>query len=237
MAFKVERGEYGADEAERAQMFADFIAGGTGMDGHRLVGVATTGIYCRSTCRVQSPPKPSNCSYFENAAAAEAAGYRPCLMCRPELMPGEKNVGASYEPAHQAADVLRANYSQPGDAASLLAARSIDAAQVGEAFTAQFGVSLDAYLQTQRLLGAKALLTDTRLPVGEVAHACGFASEDALASCMNAVYRFEPEALRRRRLGKAELSRPGVAFKLDYRAPYEFERLLEFFRYRTLAGV
>ena len=55
-------------------------------DGRLFVGVKTTGVYCRPVCRVRAP-KRSNCSYYGSAAAAQAAGYRPCLRCRPETAP------------------------------------------------------------------------------------------------------------------------------------------------------
>jgi AraC family transcriptional regulator of adaptative response / DNA-3-methyladenine glycosylase II len=56
-------------------------------DGRLYVGVSSTGIYCRPVCRTKAP-KEENCTFFTSAAAAQAAGYRPCLKCRPELAPG-----------------------------------------------------------------------------------------------------------------------------------------------------
>ena len=72
-------------------------------DGKLFAGVTSTGIYCRPVCRVRLP-KQANCRFFGNAAAAEQAGFRPCLRCRPELAPGWSLIDSSGSLAHAGAD-------------------------------------------------------------------------------------------------------------------------------------
>ena len=217
--------------------FAAFIDGGSALDGHAYVGVASTRIYCRPTCRVATAPKPGNCSYFETRAAAEAAGYRPCKLCRPENAPTVKNAGETFADVDRAAVVLRALYSRPGAAADVLAFAGIDADAIADAFEAAQGACADDYLLTFRLLGAKALLTDSRVPVADVARAVGFADEAQLREALRERYRFEPEDFRRRPVSAANAEKAGIAFYVGYRAPFDFEKLLAFFRYRQLNGV
>ena len=71
-----------ADSAYRAIVTHD-----ARFDGRLFVGVTSTGIYCRPVCRVRTPLR-RNCRFYANAPSAEAAGFRPCLRCRPELAPG-----------------------------------------------------------------------------------------------------------------------------------------------------
>ena len=74
-------------------------------DGHFFVAVSSTGIYCRPICTVRIP-KPENCSFYDSAVAAEAAGYRPCMKCRPELAPGNAAVGANERLSRSTAELI-----------------------------------------------------------------------------------------------------------------------------------
>src|SRR5438105_790482 len=74
-------------------------------DGRFFVAVSSTRIYCRPVCTVR-PPRRENCAYYPSAAAAEEAGYRPCLRCRPELAPGNASVDAVQRTAHAAANII-----------------------------------------------------------------------------------------------------------------------------------
>ena len=88
-------------------------------DGCFFVGVATTGIYCRPVCPVKTPRRQS-CSFFPSAAAAESAGFRPCLRCRPELAPGNSSIEAivdgalRLEPGGDVEETLKALMNLPG---------------------------------------------------------------------------------------------------------------------------
>jgi AraC family transcriptional regulator of adaptative response / DNA-3-methyladenine glycosylase II len=208
-------------------------------DGRFFTGVTSTGIYCRPVCKVRLP-KRENCRFFDLAAQAENAGFRPCLRCRPELAPqsGRWSIqDASATLAHQAAHLL----DEPeawGDAApsveKLSARMGVSDRHVRRIFEAQFGVSPLQYLQTRRLLSAKQLLTDTDLPMTQIALSSGFASVRRFNAAFVAHYKLNPTQLRR--AGSTTDGR-GITVKLGYRPPYDVAAMLEFARKRTLPTI
>ena len=150
------------------------IARDARFDGRLFVGVTSTGVYCRPICRVRTPLQ-RNCRFFETPAQAEAASFRPCLKCRPEIAPGAglpwSVMDASRTLARQAAQELNTQAAS-GEAASLaaLAAKlGVSDRHLRRIFAAEQGVTPMQYLQTRRLLLAKQLLTDSALPVAQVA--------------------------------------------------------------------
>ena len=139
-------------------------------DGRLFVGVTSTGVYCRPICRVRTPQR-RNCRFFETPAQAEAASFRPCLKCRPEIAPGAglpwSVMDASRTLARQAALELNAQAAS-GEAATLAAlARRLGVSDrhLRRIFLAEQGVTPMQYLQTRRLLLAKQLLIDSTMPV------------------------------------------------------------------------
>ena len=167
-------------------------------DGRLFVGVTSTGIYCRPVCRVRLPRR-ENCRFFANAALAEHHGFRPCLRCRPELAPGLSLTDSSDVLADQAARFLT-QAAHAGEAPSLpaIAARlGVTDRHMRRIFARRHGVTPLAYLGTQRLLLAKQLLTDTTMPVTEVALASGFGSLRRFQAAFAQHYRLTPGALRR----------------------------------------
>ena len=207
-------------------------------DGRFFVAVSSTGIYCRPVCRVRLP-KPQNCRFFEHAAQAEAAGYRPCLRCRPELAPRAPAWSlhdASALLAQQAAGLFDQPEAWDDDTPSVSAVASrigISARHLHRIFDAQFGVAPLQYLQTRRLLTAKQLLTDSALPVAQVARLSGFASVRRFNAVFAAQYRLQPTALRR----SGAAAEPGLTLRLAYRPPYDVDALLAFFAQRQIVGV
>ena len=204
-------------------------------DGHFFVGVSSTGIYCRPICRVRLP-RQENCSFHSSAAAAEAAGYRPCLRCRPELAPGFAATEASVRLARTAASLIEDGAGNAG--IDGLAARiGVSPRHLRRIFVDEFGVSPVQYAQTQRLLLAKRLLTDTVLPVADVAFASGFASVRRMNALFLERYSFSPGHLRKQ--GEPGISAAGdaITLLLPYRPPYDFGALLEFLSARTVPGV
>ncbi len=210
-------------------------------DGRFFTGVTSTGIYCRPVCRVRTP-KRDNCRFFQLAAQAESAGFRPCLRCRPELAPG---AGAwSIEDAGRILAGQAARWlDEPeawGDApptVDRLAARlGVSDRHVRRIFEAHMGVSPLQYLQTRRLLTAKQLLTDTPLPVTQVALISGFASVRRFNAAFLAHYRLSPTQLRR--TGPTATAMPhSTTVRFGYRPPYDVAAMLAFFRQRQLDGV
>jgi AraC family transcriptional regulator of adaptative response / DNA-3-methyladenine glycosylase II len=168
-------------------------------DGRLFVGVTSTGIYCRPVCRVR-PPRRENCRFFPHAALAEVAGFRPCLRCRPELAPGLSLTDSSEVLAHQAARWLTqaVHAGQSVELPHLAARLGVTDRHLRRIFQRSHGVTPMAWLSTQRLLLAKQLLTDTTMPVTDVALAAGFGSLRRFQAAFTAQYRLNPSALRRR---------------------------------------
>jgi len=205
-------------------------------DGHFYVGVTSTGIYCRPICRVRTP-KLANCRFFASAAQAEAAAFRPCLKCRPELAPRSAFTAmeASELLAHEAARLIEAGE----DSMAAVAARlGITDRHLRRIFAAVHGVAPLQYLQTRRLLLAKQLLTDSALPVAEVALAAGFASLRRFNAAFVEHYRLQPTALRRQgREGAPIQAEASPALRLVWRGPYDVDGLLRFLAARAVQGV
>jgi AraC family transcriptional regulator, regulatory protein of adaptative response / DNA-3-methyladenine glycosylase II len=203
-------------------------------DGRFFVGVATTRIYCRPVCTARTPLR-EHCRYFPSAAAAEAGGFRPCLRCRPELAPGFATVDANRRLAQSAAGLIEDGRLADARLPDIAEVLGVTDRHLRRVFQDEFGVSPIAYAQTQRLLLAKRLLTDTTLPVLDVAMASGFASLRRFNHLFRTRYRLTPAELRR----KAPAREPGdrLAFEIAYRPPYDWEAMLAFLERRAIAGV
>lgn len=209
-------------------------------DGLFFLGVSSTGIYCRPVCRVRLPKLP-NCHFFGTAMQAEAAGFRPCLRCRPELAPAQRwwsTTDALAVLAQAAAQRLDAALSQRRPAPSMTAL----AAQLGvsdrhlrRVFEQHWQVSPLQYLQTRRLLRAKQWLQDSTLPVTQVAQASGFGSVRGMNAAFAQHYRLTPRQLRPP-LKRSKAQEPALQLSLAYRPPCQHEALWQFFQDRSLSG-
>lgn len=225
-------------------------------DGRFFTGVTSTGIYCRPVCRVRTPRR-ENCLFFALAAQAELAGFRPCLRCRPELAPAGASDAAvpwstqdaSLILAQQAAKLLDEPALWSGDnedggtpsMADVAARLGVSERHLRRIFETHWGVSPLQYLQTRRLLMAKRLLTDTQLPVAQVALLSGFASVRRFNASFVEHYRLQPRQLRQQRDadGAAHAAEPteAIVLKASYRPPYDVAAMLGFFATRQIAGV
>jgi len=219
---------------EHGAHYAALVARDSRFDGRFYVGVTSTGIYCRPVCRVRTP-KAANCRFFANAAAAEAAGFRPCLRCRPELAPGQAGIDSASRLAWAAAQRIEAGQLDEAGLEGLAARLGITDRHLRRIFADTFGVTPIAYAQTQRLLMAKRLLADTALPVTEVALAAGFGSLRRFNTLFQSHYGLTPTELRRASApaGAGE----GLRFELGFRPPFDWPRLLGFLAGRCVAGV
>ena len=204
-------------------------------DGRLFVGVTSTGIYCRPVCRVRTPRR-ENCRFFASRALAEAAAFRPCLKCRPEISPGLSQMDSSRSLADSAALMLEETVHD-GSASSLPAIADrlgVTDRHLRRIFQAAHGVAPRDYLATQRLLLAKQLLTDTALPVTQVALASGFESLRRFNAAFAERYRLNPTQLRRQGADPATADKP---LRLAWRPPYDVQALLGFFARRQVQGV
>lgn len=222
---------------DRAQCYPALLARDARFDGHWFVGVTSTGIYCRPVCRVRTP-RQENCRFFASAAQAEAARFRPCLKCRPEMAPAAplrwSVMDASRTLARQAAALLEAGESESVE--DLARRLGISDRHLRRIFAAEHGVSPLQYLQTRRLLLAKQLLADSALPITEVAAAAGFRSLRRFNAAFVEQYRLQPSALRRGAPPVATACGE-PALRLAYRPPYAVQALLEFLSARAIPGI
>ena len=215
-------------------------------DGRLFVGVTSTGIYCRPICRVRTPLQ-KNCRFFSSPAQAEAAAFRPCMKCRPEIAPGPGHawsvMDASRTLARQAAVALDSETAE-GESTGVVALAGrlgVSDRHLRRIFLAEHGVTPLQYVQTRRLLLAKHLLTDTRLPVAQVALTSGFRSLRRFNAAFAASYRMNPARLRKTAAavfaGSSPLDEAAVTVTLGYRTPYDVGALLRFLAQRAIPGI
>ena len=207
-------------------------------DGRFFVAVSSTRIYCRPVCTVK-PPKRENCRFFPSAAAAESGGYRPCLRCRPELAPGNASVDATSRLAQAAASMMEDRTLDQEGLDTIASSLGITDRHLRRAFGAEFGVSPVEFAQTQKLLLAKRLLTDTALPVTEVAFASGFGSVRRFNALFKQRYRLRPGQLRGPLRGGTPLAAAAdvLKFELSFRPPFDWSAVSAFLGVRSIAGV
>ena len=222
-------------EEERRGMYAAFKAKDTRFDGRFFVGISSTGIYCRPVCRARMP-KAENCTYYQTAAAAEQDGYRPCLLCRPELAPGAAATDATASLSRRAARLLEEGCGSGQSLEEMAERLGCTGRHLRRAFAEEYHVSPVQYLQTCRLLLAKGLLTDTDLSVLEVAMAAGFGSVRRFNGLFKKQYRLSPTALRRQAGGERK-PQDDITLAVGYRPPYLWEEMLSFFASRAISGV
>jgi AraC family transcriptional regulator of adaptative response / DNA-3-methyladenine glycosylase II len=208
-------------------------------DGVFYVGVTSTSIYCRPICPVKAP-REANCRFFDTPQEAEHAGFRPCLRCRPELAPGS----APVDDAERIAELMvqRLEEGSFDDKAGLEAIAEqfeLSSRQIRRIVHQQLGVPPIQLLLTRRLLLAKQLLTETALPITEVAFASGFASLRRFNDAFNGRYGMAPTRLRKKATADpAALSDNQTStLQLSYRPPYDWTGVLAFLSVRALKGV
>jgi len=208
-------------------------------DGLFYVGVTSTGIYCRPICPARTP-KAQNCRFFGSAEAAEKARFRPCLRCRPEIAPGLAPVDEARRIASLLVQRIDEGAVDEGTSVEDIAAQfGLSSRQLRRIVQQELGVSPIELLQTRRLLLAKQLLTDTSLPVTDIAFASGFSSLRRFNDAFLQRYRLPPSRLRRQ---AADPSGPRTEtgtsrLLLGYRAPYDWDGLLAFLAKRCLVDV
>jgi len=213
-------------------------------DGVFFVGVTSTGVYCRPVCPSRTP-KAANCRFFSSAEAAEGASFRPCLRCRPELAPGNAPVDDARRIATLVAQRIEEGMLDDGARLDKVAERfGWSARQIRRLVHNELGVSPMELVLTRRLLLAKQLLTETTLPVINVAYASGFSSVRRFNDAFSRRYRMPPTRLRRAaadrapRLGAAESARDDAfTLQLSYRPPFDWTGMIEFLGARAIRGV
>ena len=206
-------------------------------DGLIFVGVSSTGIYCRPICPARTP-KLENCTYFGSAAAAQDAGYRPCLRCRPEIAPDLASWRGTSNTVSRALALIAEGALDGGEnSVGRLADRlGLGERQLRRLFLQHLGASPVSVAQTRRVLFAKQLIHDTQMPMTEVAMAAGFGSLRRFNETFHELFRRPPSALRRKNAARVE-EQKDVVLRLRYRPPYDWESMLNFLRTRAIPGM
>lgn len=204
------------------------------LDGKFFVGVSSTGIYCRPVCHAKMP-KFENCTFFKTAAEAEKAGYRPCLVCRPELAPGN-GYDSRANLAARVAAYIEENCSSGMSVPEIAESFGYSERQLRRIFSEEFNVSPVEYIQTCRLLLAKKLLTETELTVTDAAMTAGFGSIRQFNDVFMKKYKMTPAELKKqkRRTKNCDMN---IKIGIGYRPPYRWNEILEFLGQRAIAGV
>ena len=200
-------------------------------DGRFFVGVASTHVYCRPICPAR-PPKRENMRFYTSAAAAEGAGFRPCLRCRPERAPGLASVDAVSRLVGAAIAGIEEHALSSAKVGELAASLGVSDRHLRRVTESELGVSPIELAQTQRLLMAKRLLGETHLSQTEIAFASGFGSVRRFNALFKSRYGLSPRALR----GNAN-ALEGLHCRLEFRPPIAWSRLLDYLARRAIPGV
>ncbi len=216
------------EQARGQQYYKALCARDQRFDGVFFTGVLTTGIYCRPVCGVKTP-RAASCRFFHSAAAAEHAGFRPCLRCRPELAPYALQQNLAHRIWHQIAEGALNQQSLEAYAAKA----GLSSRQIRRVLLQEFGVSPVELAQTQRLLFAKKLLQETSMPVTDIAFAAGFGSLRRLNALFAERYQMTPGSVRRARQHHPEC----IVLRLAYRPPYDWEAVIRYLAFRAIPGV
>ena len=221
------------DACDRARLARD-----PRFDGLFFIGVKSTGIYCRPICPAPSP-RPENIVYYPSAAAAAAAGLRPCLRCRPETAPGTPAWNGTSATVARAMHLIRQGALDGGSVEDLAARLGVGARHLRRLFRQHIGATPKAIADNQRLLFAKRLVVETNMPITQAAFAAGYGSlrrfNAAFLKCVGRT----PSQLRTNRPQASHHPESGFSctLKLSYRPPYDWDRMLDFFQGRAIPGV
>ncbi|WP_309836714.1 AlkA N-terminal domain-containing protein [Pantoea sp. SORGH_AS_0659] len=207
-------------------------------DGLFFVGVTSTGIYCRPICPVKAPMQ-KNCLFFSSAEAAEKAHFRPCLRCRPELAPGSAPVDSHHRIADRLIRRIEEGLLEEQETLADIASEfALSERQLRRVVQQELGVSPLELRQTRRMLLAKQLLTETSLPVTEIAYASGFRSLRRFNDVFQARYRMTPSRLRKQNQPDAvKTTQESAELRLSYRPPYDWDAMLDFLQQRVMKEV
>src|SRR5262245_55886898 len=240
MARNVDAIQYGEGmHHDHRRLYDALTARDSRFDGVFFVGVTSNGIYCRPICRVKTP-KARNCRFFDTAQQAEHAGFRPCLRCRPELAPGSAPVDDAQRIAQLIVRRLEDGRLDEETGLEAIADQfELSSRQIRRIIRSELGVSPIQLLLTRRLLLAKQLLTETALPVTEIAFASGFSSVRRFNDAFLSRYRMPPSRLRKKATDGADAiaASQTSTLQLAYRPPYDWNSVLTFLAARALTGI
>ncbi len=212
-------------------------AGDPRFDGWVIVGVTSTGIYCRPSCPARTP-KRENVRFFATAAAAQAAGLRACKRCRPDASPGSPEWDHRADLVGRAMRLIADGVVDREGVGGLAGRLGYSERHVHRELTAVVGAGPLALARAQRAQTARILLETTELPIIDVAFAAGFQSVRQFNATVREVFALAPRELRARHRRPGALPGDGaVVLRLPHRAPLDAHGLLAFLAARAVSGV
>ncbi|MFT4798791.1 MAG: AraC family transcriptional regulator of adaptative response / DNA-3-methyladenine glycosylase II [Candidatus Azotimanducaceae bacterium] len=203
-------------------------------DGRFFVGVTTTGIYCRPICPVKLP-LARNVTFYQTAAGAAEAGFRPCLRCRPESSPGTPAWMGTSATVKRALRLISEGALDESSIDDLSDRLGVTSRHLARLFAKHLGASPISVAQTRRLHFAKKLLDETALKMTDIALSSGYSSVRRFNDHIKQVYDRTPSELRRRAVSPTELG--AFSLKLGCRQPFDFKSVLSFLAVRAIPGV
>ncbi len=206
-------------------------------DGLFYIAVKTTRIYCRPICTV-SPPLSKNVQFFRTAVAAAEAGYRPCLRCRPECVPGSPAWNGTSTTVSRALRLIETGELDKIGVEDLASKLGMGSRQLSRLFKQHLGVSPLAVAKTRRLHFAKRLIDDSNLDMAQIAFAAGYGSVRSFNDVFKKIYQRTPGQLRKFRHHKGiESKSKGFSLVIPVRQPFDWASLIDFLSMRATPGV
>jgi len=204
-------------------------------DGKFFTGVLTTGIFCRPICPARTPKK-QNCQFYPTAAAAMDAGLRPCLRCRPEAAPGSPAWNGVATTVARALRLIDDGVLDEMGVHGLAERLGVSTRHLSRLFAEHLGASPFSVARSQRILLAKKLISETDLPLSQIAIHSGFNSVRRFNDALKKTYRRTPSELRRN-ASAAPTEIDSIKIKLAYRPPYAWNQVSGFLQTRAIPGV
>ena len=206
-------------------------------DGVFFTAVTSTGIYCRSSCPAITPRR-ENVRFYSTAAAAQEAGFRACKRCRPDASPGSPEWNIRADVTARAMRLVADGIVDRAGVGGLASALGYEQRQVRRLLTTELGAGPLALARAQRAQTARILVETTKLPMGDIAFAAGFASIRQFNATMLDVFDTSPTLLRERAAKRNTPAPPGVIrLRLPYRPPIDLARMFGFLAARAIPGV
>jgi len=208
-------------------------------DGRLFVGVKTTGVYCRPICRVRMP-KPTSCVFFASAIAAQSAGFRSCLRCRPELAPTLAAWNGTSTTVDRALGLIAGGALDDERLDRLATRLGVGERHLRRLFAEHLGTTPISVVQTRRVLFAKRLITETPMSMTQIAMAASFGSVRRFNETMRKVYGRTPTMLRTARDSSSadhDHDHDVVTLALPYSGNYDWPQMAAWLRSRAIPGV
>ncbi|MGH7847030.1 MAG: DNA-3-methyladenine glycosylase 2 family protein [Candidatus Binatia bacterium] len=202
-------------------------------DGKFFVGVKTTGVYCRPICSAK--PKRENVEFFTDAIAAELAGYRPCLRCRPECAPFSAAWFGKKAVVQRALKLIANDELHHTKEAEFAERLGVTARHLRRLFQEEIGQTPKRIADNNRLNFARKLIVETDMPVTTVAATARFSSLRRFNDAFKKRFRRSPSQSRKARSKTA--GGDGIDLNLSFRPPYDWQTIIRFYQTHPIPGV